>query len=185
MWDGTGGLARLCWCAATPVAVPLEGVSMSEDVRSRLDEELSWQDRKPVDAMVARALSDGRQVRRARRAGARVATVAVVGVVVAGVAFGSTLGGNPQPTHAVAAGTPAKAEATSPTTTTPTTTTPKPTTTTTTPKTTTTTATTKVTATKATTKVVPTAAASRPLVAAPAGVPATTRGALQLLSEQL
>ena len=66
---------------------------MTEDVRNRLDDELSWQDRAPVDAMVARAVTHGRHVRRVRRAGAQAGTAAVVGLTVVAVAFGSQLGG--------------------------------------------------------------------------------------------
>src|SRR4051812_38434889 len=93
VWDGIG--RRHVSMSARPRRPPYrcQGVSMTEDVRNRLDDELSWQDRAPVDAMVARAVTHGRHVRRVRRAGAQAGSLAVVGLTVVAVAIGSQVGG--------------------------------------------------------------------------------------------
>jgi hypothetical protein len=162
-----------------------QGVSMTEDVRNRLDEELSWQDRTPVDAMVARAVTHGRHVRRVRRAGARAGTAAVVGLAVVAVTFGSQVGGT-SPRQSASAG--ASAGASTPV---------APSAAVTTVAAAHPTMTAKATPEKTAARAKPAPAAAptsttaaapvvpRTLAPTPPGVPATTRGVLQLLSEQL
>jgi hypothetical protein len=153
---------------------------MTEDVRNRLDDELSWQDRAPVDALVARAVTHGRHVRRVRRIGAQAGTLAVVGLTVVAVGIGSQVGGTSVRQSAGAGtSTVVAPKATAVATAKPTVTarvkphntnaakpapagTPAAHTTTATPP-----------------------AAPRTLAPTPPGVRATTRGALQLLTEQL
>ena len=143
---------------------------MTDDLRSRLHEELSGPDRAPVDVLVAEALQRGRRARRVRRAGAGVGTVAVVGLTVFAVTIGSQLAGG-SPSTSQQAASPAVVHTI-----------------------------TKVTPKKATAKVVkpnvgkPTVVKPKVLADTsaksvstdpPAGVPATTGGVLQLLSDQL
>ncbi len=155
---------------------------MIEDLGNRLDEELSWQNRQPVDAVVTRALTHGRHVRRVRRAGAKAGAVTVVGMAVVAVMIGSQIEGT---------STRQSAEAGAPAVLVPTVAVAVPhhdMTARATPGTVgakTKSASVVESAANKTTAVAPAAPAPHPLTSHPAGVPATTRGALQLLTEQL
>jgi hypothetical protein len=84
---------------------------MTDQLRDRLREEMSGQQRPPVDGLVAGAVDRARHTRRVRRSASGLGTVGVVGLTVLAVTIGSQLTSRPASSPSIQAGSPAASPA--------------------------------------------------------------------------
>jgi len=80
---------------------------MTDQLRERLREEMSGQQRPPVDGLISGAVDRAQHSRRVRRTASGLGTVGVVGLTVLAVTIGSQLSAGPASSPSIQAGSPA------------------------------------------------------------------------------